>query len=635
MCGIAGIVHWDKTPVSAAELSAMAAVLRHRGPDEQNAVLPSEGVGLSHCRLRVIDLSIAARQPMAAESGRVWLLFNGEIYNFKELQQELICAGVSFRSRSDTEVILRAYERWGTQAIRRLDGMFALGLWDAQEGRLVLARDRTGKKPLFYWTDGNCLAFASEIKALFVHPHVPRRLEERVLGPLLLYGHPPGGKSCYQQIRQVPPAAFLTFKGNQTEPVTQEYWKLSLGRTASRVTSEEACGQLNELLTNAVRRRLVADVPLGAFLSGGIDSTLVVGLMSRLIPHRPVKTFSIGFPDDPRFDETRFSELAARHFHTEHTPFLLSPPSFDLVEKLVWHTDQPFGDSSAVPTYLLSELARSQVTVALSGDGGDELFAGYDRFRAALLAESIPRGIRRVGHRLLGRGRLFSAAPSRSVWGRIGKFFEASHEPLPQRCRLWAGFFTNPERIVLRSNSEMEQGLETNGSAEHPSASRLSQLLAANFKEYLPNDLHVKTDRCSMAHGLEVRSPFLDTALIEWAFQLPDSFKLRGRQSKWIVRRAFRNLLPPEILGRGKRGFGVPLGAWFRQCWREPLTDLLLPSSSRVYRFLHRESVKSLVENHLGGQQENGQLLWLLLTLEIWLRQLENPVSLAPSLKNG
>lgn len=628
MCGFGGIIHWDGQPVLQEDLDRMAFLLKHRGPDEWGVTFPTQGVGLSHCRLKVIDLSEAARQPMPNQEKTIWLVFNGEIYNFKELRCELESRGVSFRSQSDTEVILHAYEVWGREAIPRLDGMFALALWDTRRRELLLARDRTGKKPLYYWTDGRCVVFGSEIKGLLAHSHVPRRLDEGALAHLLAFGYPPSGGTCYDQIRQVPPASFILLQPEGRVPTPKPYWSLpSLDPRAGRPTIHEAEDKLKQLLTAAVRRRLIADVPLGAFLSGGLDSTLVVGLMARLSPDRPVKTFSIGFEGDARFDETSFAQIAAKRFDTEHTVFTVTPQSFELLERLVWHHEQPFGDSSAIPTYLLSQLTRSHVTVALNGDGGDELFAGYDRFQASLLSERLPPGIRKLGAQVLGS--LTPGADSRSGWGRARRFFEGAQKPLGERFFLWTSIFPNPGDLLLKGRGidpktfyrAYTQALEIT-----PDGSLLGRLLSLNFHEYLSNDLNVKMDRCSMAHGLETRSPFLDTALIEWAFGLPDSFKLRGRQTKWIVRQAFRDLIPPAIQHRGKMGFGVPLAAWFRGRWREPLQDLLGSPQSRLYRYMDPQPVQRLIHHHLHGVQDAGHQLWLLLTLEVWLRQMEHPI---------
>lgn len=615
MCGLAGFIHWDGEPAVSQELEAMAATLRHRGPDEFSLALPSAWVGFSHCRLKVIDLSSRAKQPMANAERSLWICFNGEIYNFRQLREELEAKGFHFLSRSDTEVILHAYAAWGSEAFARLDGMFAIALWDQRTGKLFLVRDRTGKKPLYYWTDGRCLAFASEIKALLAHRHVPQRINESVLPFLFALGYPPAGGSCYEEIHQVLPASWLHFSAQTPNPTPRTYWTLPTD-PPQPCPVEEASAQLRRHFGEAVARRLISDVPLGAFLSGGLDSTLVVGLMATQM-EQPVRTFSIGFEGDTRFNEVAFARLAAAHFQTSHTEFIVRPQPFELLERIVWHLDQPFGDSSVVPTYLLAQLARGHVTVALTGDGGDELFAGYDRFRAAILSEHLPPWARTLGSQLT---RLIpSGSHPRSLSGRIRRFLEVASEPLADRFLRWSGYFPNPGQVLRSTNGYPWTGLrlEPDSSAQ----SLLERLLRFNFREYLPNDLLVKMDRCSMAHGLEVRSPFLHTELIEWAFRLPDSLKLRGGVTKWILRHTFRDLVPHPILRRGKMGFGVPLGAWFRTQWRDPLQDTLGSPQARSLRYFRREAIQNLIDTHLRERGDVGQRLWLLLTFELWLRQ--------------
>lgn len=608
------------------ELTQMALRLRHRGPDKLSQALPQPGVGLAHARLRVIDLSDAADQPMSDEHGTLWLCFNGEIYNFLELREELTLRGFHFRTRSDTEVILRAYQAWGADAIARLDGMFALSLWDSRRRELLLARDRTGKKPLYYRSDGRCIAFASEIKALLVHPHIPKQVSEEALGELLTSGCPPAGGTCYREIRQLPPATLLSLHAGEEDPKPRRYWSLPAARP-QQLSDGEAVEQLRELLTGAVRRRLIADVPLGAFLSGGLDSSVVTAVMSKLSGREPIRTFSIRFEGDERYNETRFADVVAARFGTKHTVFTVNANSFALLERLVWHHDQPFGDSSAVPVYLLSQQVRSHVTVALTGDGGDELFAGYDRFAASLIAERLPRPVRAVAS---GLACLLPAGSSqKSSWTRIRRFLLSAHLPLAQRLRAWTRYFPDAGAI-LRPEFLRAEGVPSETPTDERTGqgvSPLQQVLRLNFHDYLPNDLNVKLDRCSMAHGLEARSPFLDTRLIEWSFSLPDRFKLRGGVSKWILRQAFRDELPPEILARKKMGFGVPLETWFRGPWKEPLQDLLAAGRPRATRYLKPEAIQRLMRRHEQGAEDAGHRLWLLLTLEIWLRALEGPTA--------
>ncbi len=628
MCGFCGVIHWDQEQVVPGELAAMARHLAHRGPDVLQTSRSEPWVGLGHTRLRVIDVSDAAHQPMTNDARTIWLVYNGEVYNFIELRETLTSAGFRFRSSSDTEVVLRAYELWGEESIQRLDGMFALAIWDGRAQKLLLARDRVGKKPLFYWTDGRCLAFGSEIKALLAHGHVPCGVDESQLPFLLAFGHPEVGRSCYRGIHELPPATFVAVQAGDASPVPKRYWAVRFAPAGPPPTAAEARGRLRELLRGAVRRRLISDVPLGALLSGGIDSTIVVGLMRELLGQDQIRTFSIGFADDPQFDETRYARAAAERFGTEHTVFTVTAQSFELLERLVWHYDQPFGDSSAIPTYLLAQLTKGHVTVALSGDGGDELFAGYTRFLAACWAERLPAW---VWASAAGVMRSVPAQRERSAVGRLKRLLEGAGLPLPERYLSWIAYIRDPWDWLQQDGFAREGGLTSLTPAmaawwdQTEGTSTLSRLLHLNFMDYLPGDLLVKTDRCSMAHGLEVRSPFLDTALIEYVAALPDHMKSRLWRTKTLLREACRDVLPAVIRRRGKMGFGVPLGRWFRSAWRAPLQDYLSGGQARIARYLRGERIDELVRRHLQGLEDAGGRLWLLLTLEVWLRQIERP----------
>jgi asparagine synthase (glutamine-hydrolysing) len=576
--------------------------------------------------------------------GTVWIVFNGEIYNYRELGSRLKSAGYRFRSQSDTEVVLHLYEEKGERCVEELDGMFAFAIWDGRRKRLFLANDRPGKKPLFYYRDARLFAFASEVKALLQHPLVPVELNTQAFPAFFLYGYVPTPETVYQNIYRLPPAHTMTVDiTGKTE--MRQYWDLRfpVGGQRSAVDGcgddREVAARVRELVTEAVRKRLVADVPLGAFLSGGIDSSIVVGVMSRLMG-QPVKTFSLGFAGDSAFDETAYARVAARHSHTDHTEFIVEPQAIDLIEKLVWHHDGPFGDSSAIPTYIVSRLTREQVTVALNGDGGDELFAGYLRFYGALLAERLPEVLTRSGRWLLS---LLPAAKNYHSWQhRAQRFFHNTSLPLHLRFLKWESVFFEDLRALLREELEWP-GLE-NGhvyfAALEPQAlqsetfqpealqlgmasySTLSQLLYLNFKTYLLDDLLVKMDRSTMANSLEARSPFLDTALAEYAASLPDRMKLRRGKTKYILKKAFADVLPKEILGRGKMGFGVPLGSWFRGEWREYVQDMLCSPQALFQEYVNQSYVKQLIDEHLSGRRDLGHRLWTLLTFEVWLRML-------------
>jgi len=619
VCGIAGEVSWSGVDRDAA--IRMAERLRHRGPDHRATyVSPAGRCALAHARLRIIDLE-TGEQPMSNEDGSVWVVFNGEVYNFTELRGELAAHGHAFRSRSDTEVIVHGYEQWGDRLPERLDGMFALAIWDERRQRLFLARDRAGKKPLYVYRDDERLLFASEIKAILEHPAADRAIEPSALPLYLTYGYVPTPLTFYRRIRKLPPASCLVLETDRG-PREWSYWDLDF--TPQPIRAEEAEEELRARMRAAVRRRMIADVPLGAFLSGGVDSTIVVGLMSEAAS-APVRTFSIGYSDDPVYDETSYARLAASRFGAQHTEFMVGPQSIDLVDRLVDAYDEPFGDSSAIPTYIVSELARREVTVALVGDGGDELFAGYLRFYAAVLSERVPAGLFGLAASLARR--LPHHANSRSASRRFARFVEAASLPLEERMLRWIGFFAGEVGSLLRPEltAEIDDRKLADSFREPLERTRelspLARVLDLNFRTYLLDDLLPKADRCSMAHGLELRSPFLDTAVMELAASLPDRLKLRTGTTKVILRRAFRDLLPDEILKRGKMGFGVPLPTWFRKEWRPLVEKRLLDPSARIYEWLRPEPVRSMAEQHFAATADYGHQLWALLTLETWLER--------------
>jgi asparagine synthase (glutamine-hydrolysing) len=617
MCGIAGVLS-RRGPADAAAVLAMTRRLAHRGPDGER-VRVEGGAALGHRRLAIIDLSDAAAEPMCNEDGSVWLVFNGEIYNFRELRTELEGAH-RFRSRTDAEVLLHLYEERGDDAVSGLDGMFAFALWDSRRGRLLLGRDRAGKKPLYYHDGPELFAFASEVKGLLAHPAVPGERDHEAIPLYLTHGYVPCPGTFYRGIRALPPGHRLVATAEGVlgpEP----YWRASF-QDGPACDEDEAAARLRITLRRAVARRLVADVPLGAFLSGGIDSSAVVALMSELAGGR-VRTFSIGFADAPEYDETRHARLVAERFGTEHTEFLVEPRALELLDRLVFHHDGPFADSSAIPTFLLAELTRRSVTVALSGDGGDEVFAGYRRFLAAVLAEKLPELARRG---LAGvAGVIPEPEERRNPVRLVKRFLESGARPLAERYLGWTSVFPEGAAPYLRPEhrpaaacerllAPLRQRLEAPGST-------LSRLLSLNFETYLPDDLMVKVDRMSMAHGLEVRSPFLDTEVAELGMGLPDRLRLRFGRGKRLLRRALRGLLPPEILGRRKAGFGVPVGRWLRQGPPGFLEDRLLAAGSPVLEYLEPVAVAGLVRSHLARERDRGHEIWALLTLESWLRQ--------------
>ena len=627
MCGICGELRFDGSPVNEPRLVAMRDRLLHRGPDSSGTFVSASGSGgLGFRRLKIIDLTPNASQPMANEDGSVQVVFNGEIYNYRTLREGLVARGHRFRSHSDTEVIVHLYEEKGLDCVAELDGMFAIAIWDERAARLTLARDRAGKKPLFYYRDARLLAFASEMKSFFGHPDIAIEPDPDAVPSYFIYGYVPQPATFYKRVFQLAPGSWMTVTADGVT-ASHRYWQLHFPAAGEvpAITRAAAAAGVRERLTRAVERRLESDVPLGAFLSGGLDSTIVVGLMSRMMTE-PVKTFSIGFEGDAAFDETGYARLAAEKFKTEHTEFRVSPSAIDLIDTLVWHHDGPFGDSSAVPTYLVSKLTRQHVTVVLTGDGGDELFAGYLRFYAALLAERIPVAAGRAANGLLAR--VPPPANERHWLARAQRFFRAMGLPLHDRVTRWNSlFFDDLEELLGRDRTA---GLAPIDKLRHINAERglmvgrspLSQLLHANFTSYLVDDLLVKTDRCTMANSLEARSPFLDRELIEYAAALPDDFKLHGRRTKVILREAFPDLVPPAIDRRGKMGFGVPLDAWFRGELRDYMRDLLLAPDARYREMLSAPFVAGQVARHLAGTANLGQQLWSIICFEVWLRRL-------------
>ncbi|MGH2395795.1 MAG: asparagine synthase (glutamine-hydrolyzing), partial [bacterium] len=563
--------------------------------------------------------------PIFNEDGTVATVFNGEIYNFLDLRDDLARRGHCFRSRTDSEVIVHAYEEYGPEFLSRLDGMFAIALWDGRTGRLLLARDRLGKKPLYYYAGADVFVFGSEIKALLAHPRVPGDPNLDVLPAYLVHGYVPLPATFYREIVQVPPASYV---GVDTDGVRAPvpFWTLAFPSNGheSSLPLGEATEALRTLLRQAVRKRLISDVPLGALLSGGIDSSIVVSLMAEAT-QQPVRTFTAGFADDRAFDERPYARLVADRLGTVHAEFVANPNAAGLLEDLLWYHDQPYGDSSALPTFLVCGVTRQAVTVALVGDGGDEVFGGYERFRAALLAERLPRPAALVVGSALRR--LPGVGGHYSTLTRLRRFGMGVAAPLARRYLEWVS--VTPPRLASmllgRNSGDDVAAVEAQAAAimdELQDAHPLHRLMYFNLKTYLPGDLLVKMDRMSMAQSLETRSPFLDTAVIEFVASLPATFKIRGRQQKVILKQAFAEHLPQAIATRPKHGFGVPLDAWFRGALSARLKDELLAPDARIRSHVRPEVLHTLIEDHLADRDNHGHRLWTLLNLEVWLRLL-------------
>jgi asparagine synthase (glutamine-hydrolysing) len=631
MCGIAGVVGLDGRKVDRPLLERLNAPLAHRGPDAEG-YHQSGRAGLAHRRLRVIDLA-GGRQPLANEDGSVWVTFNGEIYNFRELRSRLESLGHRFATQSDTEVIVHAYEEYGPEAVKCLRGMFAFGLWDQRQQTLLLARDRVGKKPLFFAEADGQFVFASELQALLQHPALRREVDLPALDDYLTYGYIPAPRTAFRGISKLPPAHYLLLRfdpGRPGPPATriERYWQLEYGPKLA-LTEAEAAEGLLEVLTEAVRLRLTADVPLGALLSGGVDSSLVVALMSRL-SGRAVKTFSVGF-EERDYSELPHARRVARRYATDHHELVVRPSALEVLPTLVRHYGEPYADSSAVPTYYVSRLTRAHVTVALTGDGGDEGFAGYERYRGMLLAERyrrLPGWLRRGVVEPLA-ARLPDPRARRSRLGQARRFLLKAGLPPVRRYAAWVSYFNPAQKQALYAPAFREQlgGRQAEAwlfglfDALPPGTDPLDAVLAVDVQSYLPFDLLVKMDIATMASSLEARSPLLDHKVLEFAARLPARYKLRGSALKYLLKKAAGPLLPPETLSRRKMGFGVPVGDWLRGELRPLLEDVLLSPRALGRGYFRPEALRRLVREHQEGAQDHSFRLWALLWLEWWHRE--------------
>jgi asparagine synthase (glutamine-hydrolysing) len=616
VCGIAGCVDTGLAD-SRKAVERQLHTLAHRGPDA-SGIFAGPDAAIGQNRLRVVDL-VTGDPPVTNEDRTIGAVLNGEIYNFDALREDLRSRGHTLRTKGDTEVLAHLAETLGGAALaRRLDGMFAFAVWDDRRRRLVLGRDRLGKKPLYWWSGRGGIVFGSEIKAVLAHPAVPRELDQDAIPGYLTFGYVPTPHTFFAGIQSLPPGHVLVAEHGDFR--MERYWEPPLARRAEDIArdlspSDAAC-EARVRLAAAVRRRLVADVPIGAFLSGGVDSSTVVALMAQE-SDRPVRTFTIGFEDDEGFDERPYAKFVTERFATEHTEFVVRPDTIDLIERLVWHHDQPFGDSSAIPTFLLSELTRGHVTVALSGDGGDELFAGYERFNAALALD-------RFGPVL--RSRAVAGLTALPVWpGRAGRVRRAlQHAPagLPDAYLRWVTFIGDDARRALVGSAESD-ALDQHRSIWDRSggADTLHRLLDLNLRTYLLDDLLVKVDRMSMAHGLEVRSPLLDHDLVEFAMRLPARHHIGMVRRKRVLRAAVKELLPGEVLRRRKRGFGVPLDRWFRTDLRDYVERRLGSPRARIRQYLAGAPLDALLGEHLSGHARHGHALWTLLTLDVFLER--------------
>jgi asparagine synthase (glutamine-hydrolysing) len=623
MCGIAGFTRFHTSPGNETTLRKMGDAIAHRGPDASGEYLDSE-IGLCHRRLSIIDLSTAGNQPMFSSDGNLVIVFNGEIYNFLDLRKELLESGYRFRTKTDTEVILALYEREGSDMLSKLNGMFAIALWDKRAKSLFLARDRIGKKPLYYYDDGNNFIFGSEIKALLATSVVNKRIRQDALYDYFAYQYIPDPKTIYQNLYKLEPGHWIRVTRHGVEK--KKYWDVSFGEI--RADSEsELKDQLYEIIGDCVKRRMISDVPLGAFLSGGVDSSAVVGLMAEQ-SNGPVTTCSIGF-DSKLLDEVEFARIVARKFETSHHEFVVHDNMEEHLPGIAGFFDEPFADESLVPTYFVSKLARQKVTVALAGDGGDEVFSGYEKYSVDRyenrLRRFFPRGLRNSlykplsnllyehGGKTARRGSSLldslSASPAYGFYLSNAQFND----------RLWSAVINEDLRKAI--GDYHPSIVTTDFYDQADTEDHLSKILYADMKTYLPGDILVKVDRMSMANSLEVRAPLLDYKLVEFAAGIPSRLKFRGREKKYILKESMKRLLPNEILYRRKMGFSVPLDEWFRGGIRNYAQKQIFDSHGGISDFFNLEVVRKIWDQHQSGSHNHSVQLLSFLMFQLWWKR--------------
>lgn len=624
MCGIYGIV--SRVPDKAVDVVAlrrMGQLLVHRGPDDEGCRV-DEHAGLGVRRLSIIDLA-TGHQPVTNENGTLWLVFNGEIYNYQELRNVLVSRGHAFVSNSDTEVIVHAYEEYGDRCVDHLNGMFAFAVWDAPRRRLYIARDRLGIKPLYYWVGNGQIVFGSELKTIISHPDVPRRIDPAALDQFLTLEYIPSPRTIFQGIHKLPPGHWLIFDdmGLTVEP----YWDIPLRETPQ---GEAACAEmLTDMISDAVRMQLVSDVPLGALLSGGIDSSTVVAFMSEGMSI-PVQTFSIGF-DDETYNELPYARSVATHFATDHSEELLRPDIAALAEQLVRHLDEPFGDFSVFPTYLVCKLASQSVKVVLSGDGGDEVFGGYDTYVAQYVDQYyrwLPAALRKKTLPAL-MDWLPPQSAKKGLINKAKRFVEGEALPASLQHARWMMFMTDDDKAQLYRpglQASLNGCTATSLLEGHFQRAKRSDPLAqqqyVDIKTYLVDNILTKVDRMSMASSIEARVPLLDHRIVEFALSLPPHYKLRRGRTKLILKRAMHGLIPEAVLKRPKQGFSIPLKHWLRGPLQPLMTDLLSTDCIRRRGYFEPRTVNRWMSEHLQGRANHSHRLWALMVFELWNRQI-------------
>ena len=602
-------------PEAQSHVERMVAKLRHRGPDSTGLwVAPSDRCVLGHARLAVIDLETGG-QPILNETGSIGTVVNGMIYNYQALRRRLKDRGHVFRSSGDCEVVVHAYEEWGLDFVEHLRGQFAFAIWDDEARRLLLGRDRMGIKPLFVYHDGERLAWASELKGLMQYPGLDAGLNPSALPSYLAFGYVPTPGTFYRNTRALPRGSSLVLEEG-FEPRVRTYWEADFNPRP--VPWRQAKREVRRLVRQSVERRLIADVPLGVLLSGGLDSTIITAVTTSLIDE-PLQTFTASFEGSPTYDEAAFARLVSQKLTTVHHEVHVGPECIEQLDMLVDAHDGPFGDSSALPTYAVTKLARENVTVALSGEGSDELFCGYLRFRAMEMASRVPGWAAAVGRGLLSS--LPHDPHQRGLRRRMLRFFEAAGLSEEERWLHWVGFFVADLGRIMKPDAGLPPDLTVNiRKAMNERNNVLARSLSANFGTYLVDDLLVKADRMSMANSIELRVPFLDTDLVEYAAGLPPEHLRRRGTLKYLLRQAFSDVVPRAVFDRGKQGFAVPLPEWFRGPWRGVPYERVLTVDAKLWEWLDRDHVTDRAEEHMEGKIDYSQQLWALLTLETWLQ---------------
>ncbi len=620
MCGIAGFSQFNQQQGDLSSLQKMGNAIYHRGPDAGGEFL-NDKVGLCHRRLSIIDLSEAGNQPMHSSDGKITIVFNGEIYNFQELRAELIDQGHHFKSHTDTEVILALYQRMGVGLLDKINGMFAFALWDNELELLFIARDRIGKKPLYYYQNGQDIIFGSELKALLALPQVPKNIRLDAVYDFFAYQYIPDPKTIFTDVYKLEPGHYLLVDKNGLSK--QQYWDVSFAEQSTQ-TESSLKEKLQNIANECTHKRMISDVPLGAFLSGGVDSSGVVALMAKN-SKTPVTTCSIGF-DEEKFNETEFAQIVADQYHTEHHELLVHDNVADNLEHIVSFFDEPFADPSLVPTYFVSKLAREKVTVAISGDGGDEVFAGYEKYSVDRienqLRKKFPSWLRKhVFPTLAGIAGTINATAFRkaeslltslSVGPAMG--FYISNSQINDKT--WEQLVKSDVKDKLAGYHPSKLTIDRYAQAD--GTDHLSKILYTDMKTYLPGGILVKVDRMSMANSLEVRAPLLDHHVIDFSASIPSKFKIHKGEKKYILKEAFKDYLPKDILYRKKMGFSVPLASWLRNELKSICEDKLLINYSGLKTIFNSDEIAKLWHDHIAEKKDNSTVLWSMLMFQLW-----------------